>query len=572
MKKAIYIRLLLITAMGLLLCSLLSAAVFASRVESSTEAWLKTLTFSVAENYRHGGDVYELAGVGERLRITLIKPDGAVLADSQADPAHMENHGDREEVKGARPGKVTVAMRKSASLGRGTMYAATVMPDGIILRTAVNYEGFWGGFMAQIPSLLVTMLAALILSLFVARMFSRSLTVPLERVVDAFAGENYEAVSDYKSGYYEIDRITQSTRNLLQEITESKRKALLEKEKLDYLLSNMAEGFILLDGQKNMILCNDSTRSMFGAAEDPLHQNILFLTRNHDLNRVIDTVMESRQAVNTDIALSEGRIINVYVSPVNELWNARGDAPGGITILLFDVTAERQIYKQKQEFFSNASHELKTPITSIAGFAEVLNRDMVIGEDEKKNIFALIQKESNRMTNLINDILLISKLETKGAEKEYEVFDLACVVKEAVDALAPLAVPQNIGVIVNVQSVMVSADRRRLRELSGNLIENAIKYNKPGGKVTVCLARDQDNANFTVSDTGIGIPEANQPRLFERFYRVDRGRDKKIGGTGLGLSIVKHIVNSYNGEITLQSRKGEGTCITVRLPIVSLET
>jgi two-component system phosphate regulon sensor histidine kinase PhoR len=220
----------------------------------------------------------------------------------------------------------------------------------------------------------------------------------------------------------------------------------------------------------------------------------------------------------------------------------------------------------RQEFFSNASHELKTPLTSVRGYLELLENNIVSDENMKKDFLARIKKETINMTSLINDILMISRLETKEAEVTLSDVRLAPLVKEVCTSLEPLAKEYQVSISTNCRPLMMYANTQQLRELFNNLIINAIKYNKPEGKVGVTVTTEQNEIIITVEDTGVGIPESAKVRIFERFYRVDKGRSKKVGGTGLGLSIVKHIVNYYNGTIEVQSKIGEGTKFIVRLP------
>jgi two-component system phosphate regulon sensor histidine kinase PhoR len=229
-------------------------------------------------------------------------------------------------------------------------------------------------------------------------------------------------------------------------------------------------------------------------------------------------------------------------------------------------TNSKLLEQQKQDFFSNASHELKTPITSIAGFSEMLSNDIIEDEEARREVLRRIETEAKRMTELITDILTISRLESRNAPQKPTAFDLGETVREAIRSVS--SIDSSVQIRTDVAVVLITADKRQMFELCANLLENAIKYNKPNGSVTVTLRTENKYAVLLVEDTGIGIPAELQPRVFERFYRVDVGRDKKTGGTGLGLSIVKHIVQTYNGEIALTSSPGTGTKIEVRLPII----
>jgi len=234
----------------------------------------------------------------------------------------------------------------------------------------------------------------------------------------------------------------------------------------------------------------------------------------------------------------------------------------------FSETVADPLEQQKRDFFSNASHELKTPVTSILGFSEMLNKNMVKGEQEKADIMRRIETEAKRMSALISDILTVSKLESNAGVPEYAEFDLADVVRDAVDSVSPIADDTTIAINTDLDDIIYRANRRQMYELCVNLIENAVKYNVPDGQVDISLKRENGDVILTVKDTGIGIPPEYQARVFERFFRADYGRDKKVGGTGLGLSIVKHIVSIYGGKITLQSKQGEGTVVIASLPVL----
>jgi len=234
--------------------------------------------------------------------------------------------------------------------------------------------------------------------------------------------------------------------------------------------------------------------------------------------------------------------------------------------LNYILSNQKQLEQQKRDFFSNASHELKTPVTSILGFSEMLNQSIVKGEAEKKDIMKRLEKEAKRLSELINDILTISKLESNNMEEEYTEFYFDDVIMEAVNSISPIKNNTHIKITTDLDRVSYRANKRQIYELCANLIENAVKYNKPDGSVSISLKAKDHNTILKVTDSGIGIPAEYQTRVFERFFRIDHGRDKKVGGTGLGLSIVKHIVNLYGGELYLQSKTDEGTTIEIILP------
>jgi len=562
MKKAIYFRLIILTFIAVLICGGISAMIHALYTQNQTKEWLTKLTLSTAENYRHNTDVLTLSKAAGENRVTLIAPDGTVLADSEADINIMENHAGREEVKFAAAGAVTVVTRKSTTLGERFMYASIIADDGNILRLAHSYSGLFSNLFSFLPAFLTAILTALILSLFLAGRFTRSVTEPLEKMVDDLWAHEYETIQNFKSPYYEIEKIMRALRELLQKITDSNLRLQGEREKVDYILSNMAEGFVLLDDQKNVLLCNNSARAFFSCDPGRSLENIYHLTRNQHVVDAITLALEHGQSSMFDLELKEDLIVNCYVSPsVTEKTNA------GATVLIVDMTSQKQLEQQKRDFFSNASHELKTPVTSILGFSEMLGKDIIKDESEKAAIISRIETEAKRLSELISDILTISKLEGSHAGAEYTDVHFTEVVKEAIASILPVNDDTEIEISADLDNIFYRANKRQLFELCVNLIENAVKYNQPNGKVFVSLKTEQQTVVLTVRDTGIGIPPEHQARVFERFFRVDYGRDKKIGGTGLGLSIVKHIVNLYGGTISLQSKKNTGTTVTVSFPM-----
>ena len=524
--------------------------------------WLTKLTLSAAENSKHESDVKLLSNAAGGNRITIITPNGTVIADSEINPLEMENHAEREEVKYAKINSVTISTRNSSTTGQDFMYASIITEDGNILRLAHEYSGLFQNLIAQIPAVLTAIIITFILSLFFAFKFTKAITKPLENMVDALTAHEYEKFEEYNSPYYEIDKMMKTLQKLLQKINDSNKKLQSEQGKVETILESMAEGFVFVDNKMNILLCNNSARNFFTADSEIKLDNIYNLTRSQNIINTLQSVIEKEQSAVFDTKLKNNIIANIYISPSKITENELG-----AIILIIDITAQKQLEQQKRDFFSNASHELKTPITSIIGFSEMLNKEMVQSEKEKMVIMHRIENEAKRMSELINDILTISKLESNTNDADIAEFDFKNVIEEAVAAISPVINNKTVEINTDLDNILFTANKRQIYELCVNLIENAVKYNKPNGKVDISLKTKDDNIILTVKDTGIGIPLEYQPRIFERFYRVDYGRDKKIGGTGLGLSIVKHIVSIYNGKISLQSKKNNGTAITVELPI-----
>ena len=565
MKRAIYLRLIALTFLAVLICSLISAMLFAVYTQKQTEQWLIRLTTSAAEIYKYDFDVRVLSKSIGNIRVSIISPDGKLLADSEGGTDGKENYAGFEEIKYANSSVVTLAVRTSDALDENFMYAAIKIDDGNILRLAHSYPGTLNNLSVQLPAILFAVFVALILSVTLAGRFTKSVTAPLEKTVDALTVHEFDKLSEYNSPYYEIDRMLKTLKDLLQTITDSNIKLQNEREKAETILSNMAEGFVLVDSQKNILLCNNSARDFFSVGNRLHLDNIYNLTRNQAVGKALQSAIEHRQSTVFDLELKEDLIANVHISP-----SKTAEEEVGATILIVDRTAEKQIEQQKRDFFSNASHELKTPITSIIGFSEMLSKGMVKNEQEKAEIVSRIETESKRMSELIGDILSISKIEEGDTELEYTDFNFSDVVKDAVNSVSPVKDDTAVQMIMDLDDLDCWADKRQIYELCVNLIENAVKYNKSDGKVHISLKEDGENAVLTVKDTGIGIAPEYHSRVFQRFFRVDYGRDKKIGGVGLGLSIIKHIAGIYGGKISLQSKKNYGTTITVSLPIIKI--
>jgi len=354
--------------------------------------------------------------------------------------------------------------------------------------------------------------------------------------------------------YYEIDKVALYIQSLRNELHELQNILQNERKKTEYLLSSMSEGFVILDNQRNILFCNNSAYKFFTCKNSP--ETIYNLTRNKNLLDAVQSALDGHSST-FEVKLKK-RVVNAYIRP------SRAPDTPGVTMLLIDITSEKRLKVQKRDLFSNASHELKTPITSIIGFSEMLNKDMIKDENEKKTTTQRIETEAKRMSVLIDDMLTISQLET-NKRRELTSFDFSKVAREAINTLLPRTT--DIKINDNLENIQCYADKHQIYNLCVNLIDNAIKYNIPSGNVKVTLIKKDGCAVFSVSDTGIGISLENQSRVFERFFRAEHSR--RIAGTGLGLSIVKHIVVIHNGEISLKSNERSGTTIAVKLPILT---
>ncbi|MDR0883556.1 MAG: hypothetical protein LBN05_02990 [Oscillospiraceae bacterium] len=557
MRKATYVHFVAIALITAVLCGVISAALYAVNAEKQTRAHLSALCFAVSRIYEAEPDVAYLSRVAEGGRVTIVTPDGTVLADSTNDAETRKNQADREEILRANEKTPITVSRRSETLADPFMYAAIELPDGNILRLAQAYAGVAGGIVRQLPIVGIALVLALLIAAFTANGFTKKILQPLETAADDIAAGNYDALAG--GGYYEVEKIVRKIKTLLDKTHRARQETAAEKEKIETILSGMPEGFVLLDADKKIQLASRSAQKIFRCDADVVGQDLSLLTRGRKIAQSVRKAAAENALGIFDLPI-DGAVYSVRVSPVSQ-----GDlVASGVTILLVDVTAERAAQSLRSEFFSNASHELKTPITSIMGFAQMLENGW--GDAQKSaEICARISAESKKMSHLIADILTISRLESGTAVAETQRVDLGEVAHAVTDALAFQAQDALVTVTLDCESVFVHANKQQMHDLLNNLVDNAIKYNVPGGTVAVRVAAQNRGAVLTVTDTGIGIPLAAQSRIFERFYRAGTGNAKAAPGTGLGLAIVKHIVSSLGGEIALESTEGKGTNITVRL-------
>ncbi len=561
MRKAVYIRFVIVIFATALFSGIVSAVFSAVDEENKVRdrtAQLCEIALYEYETHKSAGEISAVLG-GER--VTVISPDGSIAEDSETDAASMENHLGRPEVQKANTGNVTTDSRISGTLGSPFMYAAIKTQDGNILRVAHRYGGIWSNLYNQLPVFLITFFVCAVIMLFVANALTKRIVRPLEEFTDRISGGDYKEMP-VNTGYYEIDRITMKIKDLLNEIGKTKSEVELQQEKTAHILSNINEGFILLDDEKNIVTINNSACEIFGVSEDVLGSNIYRLVRNRRIEEAVDAAVAGT-ASSFDYK-TDYTIYSVHVSTVRGEYVSSDK--NGVVILFVDVGAERISQAQRSEFFTNASHELKTPITTLMGLSEMLESGMLDNE-KKQQVYGRIHRETVRISTLINDILTISRLEANMTQEQKAEVNLAEIAREVAGSYEAQAAEAEVKLSVKAEDVIVMANRTKLWDLLNNLVDNAIKYNKPNGTVDVNVSSINHSAIIKVKDSGIGIEREEQNRIFERFYRVDTNSGKIIKGTGLGLSIVKHVVNSLGGTIFLTSEIGRGTEITVRLPL-----
>jgi two-component system phosphate regulon sensor histidine kinase PhoR len=574
LKKAILQRFLLVLLIALLICCGISCLIISNTFYKNTIQQMLYSLKLIDYSLDYSGDLQAQTEVLNPItmtndtRITILDFDGNVCADSSVyDTEHLENHLDRTEIEEALQKGYGSSHRNSSTLDTQMLYVSyRSEKSDYIIRLAIPFGGVWEYISLVLPGLLVSCIAAFFISLFFASRFAKTITEPLDEISNELL-KIEDNRQDFRFSEYQYDELNQiviTTAKLSDRIQKTMDKLRLERNKIDYILCNMTEGFLLLDEQQNVLTINYSARKILDC---PMVEQGLHLTRytqKAPLLEAADKANNDNRSLSFDLKLGNG-IYAVHVTTIQKL--VFSDSYSGIAILLVDVTSDRSAQQMRQEFFSNVSHELKTPITSIQGFAELLESDMVTDEATKKEFLSRIKKETRSMTNLIDDILMISKLESKQHEVAFAPLRIKLLIEDIISSLSSVAQLQGISMTLDCEDITYYANAQQIHQLVNNLMSNAVKYNRENGRVQVTVKQEANNLLIAVADTGIGIPKASQGRIFERFYRVDKGRSKKMGGTGLGLSIVKHIVQFYNGSISLESQVNVGTTITVRLPI-----
>lgn len=479
-------------------------------------------------------------------RITIVDADGAVLADTLAEAANLNNHLDRKEIQEALAEGEGTSVRYSDTLMEKTVYYAVLLRDGRVLRIAATQYSVIAVLLGLTPPLIGVAVIALFLSYLLSRRVSRVITKPIYNL-DLEHPSNNET-------YEELTPLLGKISTQRKTIDQQLRTAQQRQEEFKLITENMDEGFLVIDNQTNLLTCNQAAIRLL-EIDEVKNGSVLMLNRTKGFRRVIEKALAGERA-ESDIKVEE-RQYNLIANPVFE----DGKIIGGVIVIL-DVTERVKREQLRREFTSNVSHELKTPLTSISGFAEIMKSGGT-AEETVMDFSTSIYEEAQRLITLVNDIIELSELDEKNVPFEKEDVDLYELAQEVMERLKPEADKKGVRLNLTGESVRISGARKILEEILYNLCDNAIKYNKENGTVDVIFRSTKKRVAMTVTDTGIGIPSGEQSRVFERFYRVDKSHSKAIGGTGLGLSIVKHGVICHNAEINLESEEGKGTSITV---------
>ena len=483
----------------------------------------------------------------EKARITWVNKDGSIKYDSNVSKSKMENHLNRKEIKDAMKNGTGEDVRMSDTLSERTMYCAKLLSDGSVIRISTNQYTVWILLLNMWQPLAIVVIIALVLSYIIAYLSSKKIVMP----INDLDLENVEAVTTYEEIEPLVHKISHQNRVIRDQIKELKRT----QAEFNVITGNMKEGLLVLDLQGKILSYNKSVKKLLNISslDDEYLED---LSIDDEFKTNINNAIHGTHM--SDTFEYGDRYLSLYCNPVE----VDGKIKGAVAVIL-DVTEKHQRELLRREFSANVSHELKTPLTAILASAEIIGMDST--PKETVTHFAHnITKEANRLITLVNDIIKLSKLDDKSYEPEDKKVDIYEIAKNVEDTLSPIA--DNCGVQLTLygEKTIVHGVPTLLSEIVYNLVDNAIKYNKPNGSVTITVAPVNGKATLIVEDTGIGISKEDQSRIFERFYRVDKSHSKEVGGTGLGLSIVKHGVEHHNGKMKVESELGKGTKITIK--------
>ena len=549
MTKKIFQSILLVAGCVLLASLLIIMGFLYDYFGGVEENQLRDELSLAAAAVEDGGTDYLSQLTADRCRLTWIAADGSVLYDTKTDAESLENHASRAEVSQALATGTGESTRYSSTLMEKTMYYAQRLDDGTVLRISISRATVGMIAVGMIQPLLIVLIVALILSGLLARRLSR-------RIVDPLNSLDLEHPLD-NDAYEELSPLLKRIHRQHVEIQTQLRELREKTDEFTQITGSMREGLVLLDEHGSILSINAAAQALFGTDAQCVGRDFLTIERSHEISAAIQAAAaDGHSEVRAERA---GRVYQFDISRIT----SDGKFLGTV-ILAFDITEQEFAERNRREFTANVSHELKTPLQGIIGSTELIENGMVKPEDLPRFV-GHIHAEAARLVTLIDDIIRLSQLD-EGDAMPTEPVDLLAVSQEAAENLHDAAAARNVTVSVTGQPAVLPGVRRLIYEIVYNLCDNAIKYNRDGGRVDITVAHDAGGSSITVADTGIGIAPEHQGRVFERFYRVDKSHSKASGGTGLGLSIVKHAVQYHHGRIELESTPGTGTTIRVVFP------
>ena len=551
MKKKIFKNTILIILLLVVLCGASIIGVLYNYFNKQYVTSLDQAAGYIAEGVDLAGMDF-LTNLNEKeKRITWVAADGTVLYDNKADISTMENHKNRTEIKQAMTSSAGTSVRYSKTLSEETIYHAIRIGDGSVVRVSVIRKSMPALLMKVLLPVLLVLLLGVEFSAILAYRLSRQITTPLEAIdLDH---------PDESTVYDELSPLIRKIRLHNEEIQKAMNQLQAQKNEFAMITENMQEGFLVVDKQAIVLSHNRSISKIFDVDSSVDGKHVLEINRSEEFTECIKKAI---QGIHSEyICPVKGRYYNIYANPV-----FRNNEVAGAVVIITDVTEKEEREDLRREFSANVSHELKTPLTSISGIAEIIKNGIVDKKDVKP-FAGKIYDEARRLIHLVEDIIKLSQLDEGEQAVEMTQIDLYDLTKIELRHLEPVAEEKHVAISLEGEHVMVSGIHSVLEEMVYNLIENAIKYNKEDGTIDIAIKKEKHRCEVSVKDSGIGIPEDQLDRIFERFYRVDKSHSKEIGGTGLGLSIVKHGAKLHNAEIKIKSTLGVGTEIKLIFPV-----
>ena len=553
MTRKIFQSIIAVVISVLLLSLALITGVLYNHFETTMLDQLRTTAQFAEQGVEQEGMAYFDSLHAQNCRVTWIAADGTVKYDNRSNPKTMENHADRQEVREAMENDSGTSVRRSSTLSEHTMYYAKRLGDGTVLRLSMSQRSVLFLMGGMLSPLVFIFLAACLLAGVLSYRVSKKIVKPLSEIdlKHPEQVETYDELSPF------LQRIAAQNREIDARMAEIRK----QQQEFSMITENMSEGLFVVDRNYQILSYNKSAMQIFGMDPRQEHENLLAVNRSEGFRNAVDSALKGRHT-QENLELN-GRVYQIIANAVCQPDFAE-DMVGAV-ILVLDVTEKEAQEQYRREFTANVSHELKTPLTSISGIAEIIRNGIVKPEDIP-HFAGKIYDESQRLITLIGDIIKLSRLDENQVPMERETVDMLEMARDVVQQLSSVARKSGVTLVANGTHGQVQGVRQVLGEMVYNLCENAVKYNRAGGRVWVDVQQVADHVVLRVKDTGIGIPAAEQGRIFERFYRVDKSHSKAVGGTGLGLSIVKHGAALHHATISVSSEPEQGTEITLTFP------
>lgn len=553
MTRKIFQSIIAVVISVLLLSLALITGVLYNHFETTMLDQLRTTAQFAEQGVEQEGMAYFDSLHAQNCRVTWIAADGTVKYDNRSNPKTMENHADRQEVREAMENDSGTSVRRSSTLSEHTMYYAKRLSDGTVLRLSMSQRSVLFLMGGMLSPLVFIFLAACLLAGVLSYRVSKKIVKPLSKIdlKHPEQVETYDELSPF------LQRIAAQNREIDARMAEIRK----QQQEFSMITENMSEGLFVVDRNYQILSYNKSAMQIFGMDPGQEHENLLAVNRSEGFRNAVDSALKGCHT-QENLELN-GRVYQIIANAVCQPDFAE-DMVGAV-ILVLDVTEKEAQEQYRREFTANVSHELKTPLTSISGIAEIIRNGIVKPEDIP-HFAGKIYDESQRLITLIGDIIKLSRLDENQVPMERETVDMLEMARDVVQQLSSVARKSGVTLVANGSHGQVQGVRQVLGEMVYNLCENAVKYNRAGGRVWVDVQQVADHVVLRVKDTGIGIPAAEQGRIFERFYRVDKSHSKAVGGTGLGLSIVKHGAALHHATISVSSEPEQGTEITLTFP------